>query len=127
MIGKTTKIILITILFVLILFAIQSKSIAAPLGDVIGGGGNFTNAANKTVIDNDKLKPVSDTIYNVLLSIGIVAAVLIASVLGIQFMMADIEGQAKVKESLIPFVVGCIIIFGAFGIWRMFATMGQKI
>lgn len=124
---KTIKIILITILFVLILFTIQNKAIASSVGEVIEGGSNFTGGANKEVINTTQINNVSNIIYNILLSIGIVAAVLVAAILGIQFMVGDVEGQAKVKESLIPFVLGCVIIFGAFGIWRMFAIIGQQI
>lgn len=69
--------------------------------------------------DGEKLKTASDTIYNTLLLIGIILAVIIAGILGIQLMMAGAEEKAKVKESLLPFGVGCVIIFGAFGIWKV--------
>ena len=34
-------------------------------------------------------------------------------------MIGSIEEKAQVKESLIPFVIGCVVVFGAFGIWKM--------
>ena len=30
-----------------------------------------------------------------------------------------LEEKVKVKETLIPYVAGCIIIFGAFTIWKV--------
>lgn len=42
-------------------------------------------------------------------------------------MLGSIEEKANIKESLIPFVIGCIVVFGAFGIWRIFVSLGQKL
>ena len=33
-------------------------------------------------------------------------------------MLSTAEDKAKVKESLIPYIVGCVIIFSAFIIWK---------
>lgn len=60
-----------------------------------------------------------DDLYNLFLMAGIVIAVIIGAFLGIKFMTEGIEGKAKIKEALIPFCIGCIVIFGAFGIWRI--------
>ena len=50
-------------------------------------------------------------------------AVVVAAYLGIKFITSSVEEQAKVKESLIPFVVGCVVIFGAFGIWKLVTNL----
>ena len=42
-------------------------------------------------------------------------------------MIGGTEGQAKVKEMIIPFVVGCVIVFGAFGIWKIALSVGKEI
>lgn len=42
-------------------------------------------------------------------------------------MLGGAEGQAKVKEMLIPFVVGCVIVFGGFGFWKLAITFGEKL
>ena len=34
-------------------------------------------------------------------------------------MAGSVEQKAKVKDSLVPYIVGCIVIFGAFGIWKL--------
>lgn len=54
---------------------------------------------------------------------GLAIAIIIGLVLGIQFMMGSVEQKAKVKDSLVPYVVGCIVIFGAFGIWKIVLTV----
>ena len=60
-----------------------------------------------------------EKLYNILLTIGIVLAVLGGIYLGIKFMMSSAEGKAQVKESLIPYIAGCVVIFGAFIIWKL--------
>ena len=42
-------------------------------------------------------------------------------------MVGSVEEQAKIKETLIPYVIGCVIIFGAFGIWKLLVTLLSSI
>ena len=75
----------------------------------------------------DSLSDVSNTIYNILLTIGVVIAVLVGAIMGIKLMLASVEEKAEVKKLLIPYVVGCIIIFGGFGIWKLVVTILQGV
>lgn len=52
---------------------------------------------------------------------------LVGTVLGIQFMVASAEDKAEVKKALVPYVIGCIVIFGAFTIWSIAVNIGQDI
>ena len=70
-------------------------------------------------IDQWNLKSASDTLFNILLIIGIFLSVAIGIYLGIKFMLSSAEDKAKVKESLIPYIAGCVVIFGAFIIWKL--------
>ena len=63
------------------------------------------------------IKSDANSIYNILLAIGTILTVIVGAVLGIQYMMASAEDKAKVKEKMIPYIVGCIVIYGAFTIW----------
>ena len=100
------------------------------LKDAIDGAKDFVKEGEKDskgTIDESKLKIASDTVYNILLTVGFIIAIVIGIILGIQFMMAGVEEQANIKEKLIAYVIGCIIIFGAFGIWNIFVKIGQRI
>lgn len=91
-------------------------------GDIVSGADDFIQEGqNGTTVtpSNDDIKSVSDDIYFILLTIGIVAAVIVGGILGIQFMLASAEDKAKIKEALIPYVIGCIVVFGAFTIWKI--------
>ena len=92
------------------------------LSDVINQADDFVNTGenSKTItMDETGMKSVSDDIYNILLTIGIVTAVIIGAFLGVQFIIASAEEKAKVKEALVPYLIGCIVVFGAFSIWKV--------
>ena len=116
------------IFFILIIFILMICSThivqATTISNIIQGADGFiTNGSSSDMIAGDKIKNLSDIIYNVLLILGAVIAVIVGSVLGIQFITGSVEQKAKVKDSLIPFVIGCVVIFGAFGIWKLVITI----
>jgi len=79
------------------------------------------------VIDKEKLKEVNSKIYNILVLCGIIAAVIGGAALGIFFIIASPEGKAKVSQYLVPYIVGCVVVFGAFAIWKTTVEMGDEI
>ena len=42
-------------------------------------------------------------------------------------MAGSVEQKAKVKDSLVPYIAGCIVIFGAFGIWKLVLTLLESV
>lgn len=104
--------------FILIVFP---KKVEAKVSftDIITGGEFFRDESNNDDIFNEsKQKESVLSIYNVALGIGIIAAVLVGIIIGVKFITTGVEGQAKIKEKILPYVIGCIVVFGAFGIWR---------
>lgn len=99
------------------------------VGQVIKGGDDFLEAgkSGEALIDEGKLQDTSKTIYNILLLIGICVAVVISAILGLQFIIGSAEEKAKISEALIPFAIGCVVVFGAFGIWAIFINIGQNL
>lgn len=89
------------------------------LDEMLNEAKDFINKAGGNTITGNNLKTASDTIYNILLTIGIFLAVAIGMYLGVKFMMSSAEDKAKVKEALIPYIAGCVVIFGAFVIWKL--------
>ena len=91
------------------------------IDDVLGDGDTFISHADSadTVINTSKLQSFSGDVFNLILAIGMVIAVIVGIVLGIQFMISSVEEKAKVKEILIVYVIGCAVLFGAFTIWKI--------
>lgn len=80
----------------------------------------------KEPLNEADLKADLSNIFNVLAAIGTVIAVIVGGILGIKFMMASAEDKAKIKEMMIPYVLGCVVIFGAFGIWKITVNIGES-
>lgn len=85
----------------------------------IAGADDFINASTGSPLKNGSLASASGTLASTLIIIGIVVAMIVITALGIKFMLGSVEEKAKVKETLIPFTIGCIIIFGAYIIWSL--------
>ncbi len=94
---------------------------SATAGKIVDDANSFLDKGkeSESPINGQALKDGSNIIYNVLLILGIAVALIWGLVLGIQFITGTIEEKAEIKKGLIPYVVGCIIIFGAFGIWKL--------
>ena len=106
----------------------SGSSSESSLSDVISGGDSFIQAGKdgSAKIDKGSLKNASSSIYNILLICGMIVAVLIGSIMGIKFMIGSVEEKAEIKAALVPFVIGCIVVFGAFGIWKIVVTIGNN-
>ena len=117
MVKKVYLILILTILLVSTTNMVQASGIFQGANDFISLG------QGKEPINLDNLNNASDKIYNILLILGTVIAVIVGSILGIQFITGSVEQKGKVKEALIPFVIGCVVIFGAFGIWKLVITI----
>ena len=42
-------------------------------------------------------------------------------------MFTSVEEKANVLETMIPYLIGCVVTFGAFGIWKIAITIMQGI
>lgn len=106
----------------------SGSSSESSLSDVISGGDSFIQAGKNgsAQIDKGSLKNASSSIYNILLICGVIMAVLIGSIMGIKFMIGSVEEKAEIKAALVPFAIGCIVVFGAFGIWKIVVTIGNN-
>lgn len=108
-------------IFIIVFNLFIPNAYAGPLQDIMNRAEGFVNNGENggNVINNDALKEGSNTLYNVLLVIGIAVAFIWGIVLGIQFITGSLGEKADVKKNLIVYLVGCVIIFGAFGIWKL--------
>lgn len=119
---KKCKIIKILILILFMLFLLSSRAFA--LGDWLTQAEDFivdgkSEAGEGKTIDTTKVDEGSDLIFNALLAAGTVVAIIVGAILGIQFMTAGIDRKVEVKQALFPYIVSCVIMFGAFGIWKV--------
>ena len=78
-------------------------------------------------IDSENLKVQSGKIYNIFLAIATAIAVIVGAILGVKYMTAGIDQKVEVKESLFPYIVSCIVVFGSMGIWKLAVTIMNNV
>lgn len=92
-------------------------------GEMMNDADAFLDKANEQYIKESELKNFSNTIYNVLLVVAIILSVIVGIVLGIKLVSSGAIGKAEVQKSLVPYIVGVVVVFGAFGIWKLVVTI----
>ena len=119
--------VLIILLLLLTCILVPLKSNA--VSDMFDSADKFLAAGEspKTVIDETKLQSTSNTIYKWLMVIAICVSVIIGAILGVLFITGSIEGKAKIQEALVPYIIGCIVVFGAFFIWKTLVNTGNSL
>lgn len=134
----------IILVFILICTFTQNafaKSVPATSDGGGGGGGSSTmsgivsdaesflsnGTSQGSPVNDEALKAGSSVLYNVLLAIGVAVAVIWGIIIGIEFVTGTLEDKADLKKALVPYVFGCVIIFGAFGIWKLVINLLQPL
>ena len=104
---KTNKLIVVLSIIFCIL-AIGVMSYATTAGEVLEGlTGEGAN------VNTEGIKGLGNSIIAVVRIVGIVIAVVILLVLGIKYMMGSAEEKAEYKKSMIPYIVGAVLIFAS--------------
>lgn len=124
------KICLITLLVLCSLSLYSTTCMAdSSLDDIMNNGNSFLNTGSEssTMIDQNDLKSLSNFISGVLLTIAIGVTVITGAIMGLNFITQSIEEKAKVKESMVPWIIGIIVSFGAFTIWEVAVNLFQSL
>lgn len=126
--NKTIKIILVLLISILLIFSIPIYSNASgeteksTLDTIISSGDSFLDDGNDSLAatpSESSLKKLSNTVSGILLTIAVAVTLISAAVMGINFVVQSVEDKAKIKESMVPWIIGIFISFGAYGIWRI--------
>lgn len=124
---KIKKLLIGIVLIIIVIISSFNVSYASDISNIFSGADDFINSGSGNGVNETRLKETSNLIYKTLIVIGISVAVIMTGVLGIRFMMGSTEEKAQVKEQLIPFIIGCVVIFGAFSIWSIVVNLGNKL
>ena len=129
--NKIIKITTTMLFLIMIIVNLSCNSFAAnSLSEILEQGKDFIEGGeliykHDNIINETTLKQTSKSIVNILTALGIVVALVIGVVIGIKIITGTVEEKAKIKEALIPYIVGCVIVFGGFTIWSNVINMGN--
>lgn len=117
--NSKIKALLTIIIIVCLIFGLPIYSKAFSVDDIIGDAQGFISEGDgSAAVNQGQLEKLSDTVSGVLLSIAVIVTFISIAVMGVQFAVQTVEDKAKVKEAMVPWIIGILISFGAFGIWK---------
>lgn len=112
------KIGIIISIILIALLAFNTSAMAVDPGAIAGSLTGTTSGAQGQVTD------ISNKIIGVITTIGVVVAVIVLLVLGIKYMMGSASEKADYKKTMIPYLVGAVLIFGASAITKVVVALG---
>jgi len=101
--SKNKKILIILINLILLLFLVSS-TVFGTLIDEFDKSIDTSGAAD--------LKSEGGKIVGIIQVIGTIVAVGMLGVLGIKYALGSVEQKAEYKKSMIPYIIGAVLIFG---------------
>ncbi len=111
---KTMKLISILLMVVMICFTLSTVVNAAPDVNSI-----IDKMDNQTANGAENVAKIGGQIADILTTVGIVVAVIVILILGIKYMMGSASEKAEYKKTMIPYVVGAVLILGGSAIVKI--------
>lgn len=112
---RTQKILVAIVTIVLILCIGANMALALSPSEITAGDVKTTEIEN-----------VGKKVIGVLQAIGIVASVVILTILGLKYMMGSAEEKAEYKKTLLPYFIGAFFVFGAGAICTVIFNMAGQ-
>lgn len=93
---------------------------------------NFVLAIDPSEIKPDTsnattVKTLGEQVIGIIQVVGSIVAVAVLVVLGIKYMMGSTEEKAEYKKTLIPYIIGAVLIFAASNIAGMVYSWANNI
>ena len=105
---KTVKIMSVLLLVTMLLASVGSVVFADTASSVLQ---QMNNAQNQSVNGTNEITTLGGRIVGIVQVVGVVIAVIIILVIGIKYMIGSAEEKAEYKKTMIPYLVGAILIF----------------
>ena len=106
---KISKILVVMLLVLMTMTMFMSVTVnastdsASKVDDLFNGGS----------VQVDGINNVGKNIVSIITTIGIIVAVIVLLILGIKYMMGSASEKAEYKKTMIPYLIGAVLIFGA--------------
>ena len=125
--GKVAKISLLMLIIFVVISAFNNVSASSLLDQMQNDADTFlNNGAAQSNIKYENIAKEFSGLGQILTMIGAGVMVAVTTYMGIKYLTAGPEAQAKLKTQLIGVVVSGIVIFGAYGIWSMVIKIASQ-
>ena len=118
---KSIKVISTLLLAIMLVASIAGTVLAVDPITVLNGLNG-----NGSVQTNDLTK-VGNNIVTIIQVVGIVIAVIVLLVIGIKYMMGSASEKAEYKKTMIPYIVGAVLIFAGTSLVRVIYSLSTSV
>ena len=118
---KSIKVIPTLLLTIMLVASIAGTVLAVDPNTVLNGLNG-----NGNVQTNDLTK-VGNNIVTIIQVVGIVIAVIVLLVIGIKYMMGSASEKAEYKKTMIPYIVGAVLIFAGTSLVRVIYSLSTSV
>ena len=108
----------LSVLMIVVMLAFTCTNVFAAIDPSAITGKDPTNA-------DDAITTIGNTILSIVTSVGVVLAIIIVAIIGVKYMMGSTEEKAEYKKTMIPYLVGAVLVFGASAIGKAVIEMGS--
>lgn len=119
---KIVNILLVAMMIVMTFSTVVMATSGKPTPDSIIGEMDKATGGTDTGIAT-----IGGNIVNMLTTAGIVIAVIVLLILGVKYMMGSASEKAEYKKTMIPYLVGAVLVFGASAIAKAIANVASSV
>ena len=96
---------IVTILLISIILSMLLYNIQAVGLDKLGDGSGYEPHTSDAVL------PIGQVIIGIVRAIGTAIALLMLTIIGVKYIMGSVEEKATYKQTMMPYLIGAILIF----------------
>jgi len=102
---KLSKVITIILIFIIVMYFCVNSYAFNPI--------EFKPDPSATVTGQSELVKEANSIIGIITTAGVVISVIMLMVLGIKYILGSVEEKATYKKSMMPYLIGALLIFSA--------------
>ena len=118
---KTVKIISTLLLVVMLVTSIAGTVFADSTTDVLD------KIKGDGTVETSSLTTVGNNVVTIINVVGIVIAVIILLIIGIKYMIGSASEKAEYKKTMIPYIVGAVLIFAGTSLVRVIYSLANSV
>lgn len=102
------KVMIILTIFMLIILVVFNFSFAATIDNPMDNPNQYKPGGLQNA---DEVKNIGNVIIGIVQFIGSFVSVLVLIVMGIKYMTGSVEEKAEYKKTMVPYIIGAILVF----------------
>ena len=123
---KTKKI--VGIMLVALMLILTMTTVSRADNEATGGLDPAGMANNLTGTESNAqgaVLNIGNQIIGIITTVGVVVSVIVLLILGVKYMMGSASEKAEYKKTMIPYLVGAVLIFGASAITKVVVQLAS--